>query len=394
MIARLLLTLLVALPLRALPSDLDVGGYVKYLSSGADYPSVDGTLYDQLLHARINGSWYPSSALRMEMDIRARAIYGGSVEKIPGFTDLMQTSYDFTDLDAVLWTADKSFAYAQIDRLWLDYTMNDLELTLGRQRVAWGTALVWNAIDLFNPKSVLDFDYEEKPGVDAFRVQYYTGAVSKIELAAMPAKSAKRSTVAALFETNAFEYDLYGIAGVRDNRWVLGTAWAGSILKGGFRGEVLYSQAPSEAERTVPFYYPGAGSSILASDKNVLSLVLSGDYTFSNSLYVHTECLYSSIGKTDNAGLFQDEALDAGLLSPARWSLYQEFAYDVTPLTRATAFVIWNPNDESRMLVPSISSSLKTDLDLYLVGLFASGGEFSEYGQAGNSIYLRLKYSY
>jgi hypothetical protein len=375
-------------------SSYEISGYLKYLSSSSTYPSIDGRLYDQLLHARLNTSWYPTESIRGELDMRARAYYGQSVEKIPHFSDLIKTRYDFASLDAVLWSARRSVAYAQIDRVWLDYSAGKLEATLGRQRIAWGTALVWNVIDLYNPKSVLDFDYEEKPGADALRLQYYTGAVSKVEFAAQPAKSAKKAIVAGLYSINAFEYDFYGIAGVRDNRWVAGGAWAGSILKGGFRGEFLFSGAPDKSVRPVAPPPAIFGNSLTGYDKPVFSMVLSGDYTLPNSFYIHTECLYNSIGRTSNAGLFQQDALDAGMLSPARWSLYQEFAYNVTPLMRATLFGIWNPNDKSGIVVPMVTRSLKTNLDLLVIALLGSGKQYSEYGDAGKSVYLRLKYSY
>ena len=35
--------------------------------------------------------------------------------------------------------------------------------------------LVWNPNDLFNAFSFVDFDYEERPGSDALRIQKYTG---------------------------------------------------------------------------------------------------------------------------------------------------------------------------------------------------------------------------
>lgn len=375
-------------------SDLRIGGYIESLSSVADYPIVNDKLYDQLIHERFNTTWYASESIRGELDIRTRLFYGNSVEKIPNFSEQIKTDYEYSNLDLVLWDEKKSFGYSQIDRLWFDYTSGDIELTLGRQRIAWGTALVWNVIDLFNPKSVLDFDYEEKPGADAFRIQYYTGALSKLELVAEPAKSSKRMTVTGLFSTNVSPYDLYVIAGVRENRWLIGGAWAGSILDGGFRGEILYSQPPYKSEYTRSEYATAFDTSILESDKPTFSFVLSGDYTFSNSLYIHTECMYNSLGKTRYAGLYQYEAINAGLLSPARWSLYQEFAYDLTPLMRATTFGIWNPNDRSSIIVPSISRSLTSNLDLLLIGLFASGSNESEYGQAGNSAFLRLKLSY
>lgn len=376
-------------------SDVNVSGYVKYLSSASDVPVVaDGRLYDQLLHARIDTTWYPSDALRGEMDIRLRAFYGDSVEKIPQFSDLIKTDHAFWNLDATLWDETRSVGYGEIDRLWLGYTHGNLEATLGRQRVAWGTALVWNVIDLYNPKSVLDFDYEEKPGVDAVRVQYYTGAVSRLELVAQPERTLKKSTVAGIFGTNALEYDFFLLAGVRQNRWTLGGAWAGSVLEGGFRGEVLVSQAPdSRFDRTeaVP---AELGNLIFTSGSPVVSVVLSGDYTFSNTLYLLFECLYNSAGKTRNAGPFWDEALAAGMLSPARWSIYQEIAGDITPLTRASLFGIFNPSDHSSVIVPMLTHSLATDLDLLLIGQFAKGNPYSEYGDYGKSVTLRLKYSF
>ncbi len=374
--------------------DVDITGYVKYLSSAADVPGISGRLYDQLLHARINTAWYPTDSLRGEMDVRMRAFYGDSVEKIPGFSKMIETDYPFANLDAVARNGNRSLGYGQIDRLWMGYTRGNLEATLGRQRIAWGTALVWNVIDLFNPKSVLDFDYEEKPGADALRVQYYTGAVSKVEVAARPAKSRKEAIIAGLYSVNAFEYDFFAVAGVRKNRWVVGGAWAGSILDGGFRGEVLVSQAPDRDEEPIDTVPAESGRSMFASGHPVVSAVLSADYTFSNTLYLHSECLYGSAGKTRNAGVFQEEALSAGMLSPARWSIYQEVAYDITPLTRATLFGIFNPSDHSRIIVPMLTHSLATNLDLLVIGQLASGRLYSEYGDYGKSVTLRLKYSF
>ncbi len=390
----LFLILMLPSPLWAQSPVYDISGYVKYLSSASDYPTLKGTLYDQLLHARINTAWYPSDSLRGEMDLRVRAFYGGSVEKIPRFSEEIKTNYDFTNLDTLMWDGKESLGYGQIDRLWLDYTRDNLELTAGRQRIAWGTALVWNVIDLYNPKSVLDFDYEEKPGADALRLQYYTGAVSKAELALRPGRTRQHDTVAGLYSVNVWGYDFYGIAGIRNNRWVTGGAWAGSILKGGFRGELLVSQSPDRDGSRDHSLPPVFGDSIFASHRTVASFVLSGDYTFANSFYIHSECLFNSNGKKEDAGLFQQEALDAGMLSPARWSIYQEFAYDITPLTRATLFGIFNPDDHSLIVVPMLSQSLRTNLDLLLIGFLPSGGQNSEFGVYGRSINLRLKYSF
>ena len=355
---------------------------------------MDKRLNDHLLHIRINTRWYPSDPVRIGMELRMRGFYGGSVQYIPDFIDQIKSHHDFSQLDEVFWNTRKSVGYGQIDRLWLNYTHGNFDVTLGRQRIAWGTALVWNVIDLFNPQSILDFDYEEKPGSDAVRIQYYTGPVSRVELSIKPGKDKKHTTAAALFSLNVFEYDFYGIAGYRNNRWLFGGAWAGDIYKAGFRGEFLVSDVPGKTAPIVYPTFPSFGDSFFKYDKPVLSAVLSADYTFSNSFYIHTEVLYNSNGKTKNAGLFYHEALQAGMLSPAQWSIFQEFSCDITPLVRGSIFGIFNPNDKSYVILPQLTWSIITDLDFTLLGFFTSGAHFTEWGDYGKSVFTRFKYSF
>ena len=269
-------------------------------------------------------------------------------------------------LDAILWESENSLGYLEVDRLWIDYYKNDLQITLGRQRVAWGTCWVWNPTDLFNPLNVLDFDYEERPATDAIRVQYYTGPVTKLDVAYKPANDPNNQILSGLWSLNKWDYDFNLIAGMRFKRWLTGFSWVGDILEAGFRGEVLVSQAPNIPD-TILVYQQIDQSSLSSWDKPIISAALSGDYTFPNTFYIHTEVLYNNIGKTANTLLFQPEANKLGLLTAARWSIYQEFAYDITPLLRGTLFGLFNPNDKSFVIVPSINYSIITNLDLYFI---------------------------
>ncbi len=81
--------------------------------------------------------------------------------------ELIQTERDFVELDFYLWETKYSIGYLEVDRLFLDFVKDDFQITVGRQRIAWGTCWVWNPTDLFNPLEVLDFDYEERPATDA-----------------------------------------------------------------------------------------------------------------------------------------------------------------------------------------------------------------------------------
>jgi hypothetical protein len=363
----------------------EVGGYLKYLISRSDVP-LYGNLTDHLLHGRLNTKWYATDAFTFACEIRARGYAGGTVENTPNFLDAIRNDHEFAHLDATLWDSKSTVGYAEVDRLWADWNQGPWQVTLGRQRVAMGTCLVWNPTDLFNPLSILDFDYEEKPAFDGGRAQYYLGPLSKVEVDVKPGKTSSTATTAVAFTTNAWEYDFHFLAGRRSGLGIVGGSWAGAIAGGGFRGEVLVSQKPKEI---VPGIYD-----LTQTSGTMVSGALSGDYTFPSSLYFHIESLYNSIGVTEHAALFQQESLLLGLLSPSRWSLFGEISYDITPLVRGSVFALQNPIDGSRVIVPSVTWSVITNLDLTAIALLFHGDSLTEFGGYGQSGYLRLKFSF
>lgn len=374
-------------------SSFDYNGYAKYLFSSSKIPHIENRLSDNLIHLRLNTRWYATENITTAIELRFRAFHGESVEEISEFSELIQTKHDFAELDAILWESEKSIGYLELDRFWIEYVKNNFQITIGRQRVAWGTCWVWNPTDLFNPRNVLNFDYEEFPATDALRVQYYTGPVTKIDATYQPAKDPKNQIFAGLWSLNEWDYDINFLAGIRFKRWLTGFSWAGDISDAGFRGEVLVSQAPNEPD-TNSTYKQSGESSLSSWDKPIISIALSGDYTFPNTFYIHTEILYNNNGKTSNIILFQEEALSQGMLSAARWSFYQEFSYDMTPLLRATIYGIFNPDDRSFVVVPSMSYSIITNLDLFLISQFFNGEDLTQFGEYGTSFYARIKFSF
>ncbi|MGB5894646.1 MAG: hypothetical protein WBG58_10740 [Ignavibacteriaceae bacterium] len=374
-------------------SSFDYNGYAKYLFSSARFPDTPERYSDHLLHARLNTKWYATESLTAALELRFRAFYGETVENIPNFSELIKTPRDWVRLDAILWETEKSLGYLEVDRLWLDWVKDNLQVTIGRQRIAWGTCWVWNPTDLFNPLDVLDFDYEELPGVDAIRVQYYTGAVTKVDAGYKPAKEKKNTILAGLWSINSFNYDFNFIGGMRDERWVFGGSWAGDIYSAGFRGELTLSEAPNRSY-TNPVYEEFGETSLSSTNKPIITLALSADYTFPNTFYIHTEMLYNNNGRTENTFLFTNEALSLGMLSAARWSIYQEFAYDITPLFRGDLFGIFNPDDGSYVIVPSATYSLFTNFDLLFIAQIFEGDPLTEFGEFGTSFYFRMKFSF
>jgi len=361
-------------------SSTEIGGYIKYLLSRTDLPSTAPS-YGHLLHARLNTKWFPSSTLSGVLELRGRAYYGGIVEDTPDFANSLKSNAGFGSLGSVLWVDRKSVGYGEIDRVYLNWAPDRWQATLGRQRIAWGTNLVWNPIDLFNPQSVLDFDYEERPATDAARLQYYTSEVSKVELAVKPGTATSPAITGGQVTLNRWDYDFHFLGGSRSGQWFAGLGWAGDILGGGFRGELLTSGVPLSLRRS-------------PSSDVMVSTAVSGDYTFPSSFYIHTEVMFNSEGVTSEAALARLRAQSLGLLSPARWSLYQEFSYDVTPLVRASVFTLANPSDGSFVIFPSATWSVVTDLDLTAIALIFGGPPRTEFGGQGTSAFVRIKWSY
>jgi hypothetical protein len=350
-------------------SEVDVGGYLKYMF-GYVSPVSGGGYADHLLHARLNTAWHPLDELTGTLELRFRAFEGETVERSPDFVAGIRNTSLSGNLDHAFWKGSQSLGFGEVDRLSVAWSPPGASVSLGRQRIAWGTNLVWNPIDVFNPLSVLEFDYEERPPVDGVRAQWYTGELSKVEGAVKAGRTADQRIVAAMWSSNVRGYDFRFLGGQRGGTWFAGCAWAGDILGGGFRGEMIDAEGGN------------------------ISGALSGDYTFPSSLYLHTELLYNRDGVRSGAGEFRVRAVQLGLLSPARFSVYQEIAADVTPLIRGTFFVILNPYDHSSVLVPSVSWNAAENFDVLGLLILARGAGGTEYGEYGKLVFVRLRYSF
>ena len=383
-------------------SDWEYGGYVKNLASYIDgtyegLPSDIGKFQD-VFQGRLNVDWYPIDELSFSAQSRHLFTYQKNLYLTQGFINQLSRSSYYFDLKWEAIEENDYTLFSEFDRLNLLWTAGDLEVTLGRQRIAWGTCLVWNPTDLFNAANILDFDYPERPGTDAVKMQYYIDETSAIEFAFSPGKTAEDVIYAGRYKTNFWNYDFSLLAGWQLNTLRIGGSWAGDILDGGFRGELVYSK-PDLAVRLpidpalAPYLLP-SDLPKLNLDKSYWTAALSYDYTFENSLYLHTEWLYNELGVTDNSGSRRIETLYTGELSPSRHSLFFEVAYDITPLLRGDIFFIVNPTDNSWIAAPSLTYSVATNWEVYLLAFPSEGKTGSEFGGFPAQYFFRTQFSF
>jgi len=383
---KLLLILIMFIPLRAFvqESKVSLNGYVKELymfySPAKPIPGTDiDYLTTNIIHNRLNFKWYTSKKLTTVIEMRNRLFLGNLVRDFPGYQAMVNVDNGLMNLSWITAQSSNWFVHSMIDRAYLDYSSGKWQIRTGRQRVNWGVNLVWNPNDIFNTFSYFDFDYEERPGTDAVRVQYYTGTTSSAELVYKPGRDNAHSALAGLYRFSKWDYDFQFIGGQAGNDWVLGGGWSGDILGAGFRGELTHFEARNDSSK----------SATVAS--------VSADYTFSNSWYIHTSLLYNSNGKTGKAGgmnvLFNPE-MSAKQLSLARYSLFGQISKPITPLFTGSFSGILNPLDGSFYVGPAFTYSLLSNLELMLAGQLFFGDSGTEFGDIGQIAFGRLKWSF
>ncbi|OYT17308.1 MAG: hypothetical protein B7C24_03360 [Bacteroidetes bacterium 4572_77] len=379
-----LLLLFVSLVLQAQESapkqkNWSFNGYVKYMQTISFTDINKAWQTDNLIHNRLNFNWYITPDLQFNAQMRNRIYYGEMVSGFPQYPQIVSKQNGYFDLSIMVFEEKSVFMFSELDRLFFDYNYQNFQITVGRQRINWGQTMVWNPNDLFNSYSFFDFDYEEKPGSDAIRLQFYPSYSSKIELAAS-IDADEKWTMAALYRFNKWNYDIQFMGGYyKETDYVLGAGFSGSLFKGGLRGELSY-------------FHPVKN---FADTSASLVMTLGYDYTFKNSLMLQFEALYNAYGKKSgdfNMAEFYFLQLSPQNLSLTRYSFMGQATYPITPLFNGTVSAMYNPNDHSIYFGPSVSYSLKENLELSVYTQYFSSS--AESGGEGAFVYWRLKWSF
>lgn len=355
-------------------------GYVKGLSAMQSYSEGD-MIIENTLHNRFDVDWYINDNFTFTAGMRNRVIVGNNVSLIPNYDDYVSRDLGYADLSWVWMSTNSRIGVSQFDRLNIDYSIGNLQVTIGRQRINWGQTFVWNPNDLFNSYSYFDFDYEEKPGSDAVRIQYYVGDSGKIE-SSTSINSDNKVTSALLYRFNTHGYDLQVLGGVfTETDYVVGGGWSGSIAGGGFSGEATY-------------YHPIEN---FADSTGTVTASLHYDYTFSNSLNLQFETIYNGFGAESMNGLggviFMD--LSPKNLFPTKFAVFTSASYDVSPLFRAMLSGMFGPTGNFLYVGPTLTYSMSDVMELALIGQYFVMDKVADaVANEGSSIFIRLKWAF
>lgn len=358
---------------------LQFSGYLKNMQTWAWTETPNLFLNDGFLHNRLIFKWTPDSLWTLDVAVRNRLFYGETVKYFPGYADLLDHDNGLWDGSFIPAKSKNLILSTQIDRLWLNWQRGCWDFRLGRQRINWGVATTWNPNDLFNAYNFLDFDYEERPGSDAIRIQFKTDTLSHLELAFSPGKNRDSHIGAFRYQTNFRGYDLQLLAGRYHDQWMLGGGWAGNLGQAGFKGEgsVFKSESVDSAA--------------------TLSLTAQIDHLFPGEWYVSGGFLYA--GAAPN-GDFRPEqlartALEPNRLMPVRWSVMATVAKPLTPILNGTLTVLWSPKRNLLLFMPALAYNIRENWDLDLTGqLFFWELPDKSWGDRYDAVFLRLRWSF
>lgn len=384
----LLLTILISFHVFS-QKKVTLDGYVKEL--GMYYKPVSPIqlnetdsldyLFLNMIHNRLNFRWFATNEITFALEARNRLYFGQMVKKFPDYKEMIDTDNGYFNLGTIIASGNSWFLHSAIDRAYVDYTKGNWNVRLGRQRINWGVNLVWNPNDIFNTFSYFEFDYEERPGTDGVKLQYYTSVTSSAELVYKIGHGNDSMAVAGMYRFSKFNYDFQVLGGWVGKDFVIGGGWAGDIKGGGFRGEVSYFQPRSKDN--------GSEKALVAS--------VSGDYTMKNSLYLHAGILFNSNGAKGNAGgdrgIF-NQNLTAKMLSLGMYNLFGQISFPFTPLFSGNFATIINPWDGSSYLGPTLTYSLSNNIEIMCTGQLFLGQSGTEYGDYGKFVYGRIKWSF
>ena len=362
--------LFLAIPfVSARAEELKLSGYYKNLLISSETVAPAGQAYTldlNRLRLELKGNLADAVALDLQYD---NEVLLGSYLHTRQFAlqnEQRTSQYDKYG-DGGSWYGRQRFYRAAVT-----LSAGNTDLRLGRQRVAWGTGRFWNPVDLLNPINPIALEREERVGVDAVLAEHKFGPLSRISAVYAPTHDGVESSAALNWHANVAGIDYSLIGGRFRNERVLGGDLATQVAGAGLRAELTHNE-------------PDAGP---AYHRALLAL----DYAFANTLTLTGELYYNGAGAAERA-FYDFASLFAGAIQNVGRRYFGGYVgYEITPLVKSANYVVVNLADHSSFFSPTLTFSLRTNLDFTLGVQLFSGAAGSEYGVLNDVYYAQLQW--
>jgi len=265
-------------------------------------------------------------------------------------------------------------AYHRLDRLYVEYVLDDMNIRIGRQALTWGGGKAFNPLDIMNPFSPTDTIRDYKNGTDMIAIQTYSKMFADVQGVLVPRRGDdsgeleyEESSAALKLRNTFIETDAEVLFG-----WHYGEPFAGGGIS------VFIGEAALRIDALAS----------KGKHKDSFSAVSNIDYSWlflGKNIYGYFELYYNSLGK----GSIDDVLADRELFERiARGEMYLRdryyasagVVYELHPLINLNMSFIYNILDSSYVLQPRVEWDIRENMRI-LAGIDLPEGNLgSEFG--------------
>jgi hypothetical protein len=281
----------------------------------------------------------------------------------------------------------------ELDNCWLKMRYRFIDLTLGKQQLAFGTGYAWNPTDPFNKPNLLDVTYEQ-PGHQAARMDVATRGIGSFTLVASLSEELEDATAVIQWQRNIERLELTLLASstpwfftdynsglpvlLKEDRFVYGGSMVGELFNLGIWCEYAYSDLAGDQDF-----------------EDFSEMVLGSDFTFRNGLYLLGEYFWNGDGKensdkytlTDWLRMYSGETR-----SLANSQLYIYGSYPATDLLSIGLTGLYCLSDGGAALVPTIYYTPEAETEVTLMGNVYAGESRDQFSEdMGVGVLLRFR---
>ncbi len=373
-IAKYLTLLCLTVPIIAVEHDISIEN-TNYTISKVPSPDDDRVLYNynrlRLTDKIKEGNWF--AHIIADIDNYYGEDYIDSFEY--QFLRGIKADTPF-DIETNAKNYGNGEVFGRLHRFNVGYADEKHHVVLGLQKITMGVGRIWTPTDLFNPRNPLALEPDQIYGNFSLSYTYALDELSQAMVVVAKRhdgsyKYAGRikgninigDVALDVYSSNDAEMFAYELEG---NLFNTGIEWRS---EGGYYKDKLL-------------------------DKNFYQTILGIDYGFVNGLTVMAEWLHSSeTYKADDILNYQESSLSYNRHLSSDYVGASAY-YDFNLLYNGALSMIYSPEDQSSFISPLITYSISDDASLSAGAMLYTGDDESEFGNIGNSYYLRLKATY
>lgn len=345
-------------------ADIDIGGYFKN---------------DIITVVKRDGERILGNLNKIRLRIDSNVIPNTNIHLEPEYVHLLKSEdmslTGASGLDQLVW-----------DRTYVKIYFPLADLTVGKQRIAWGTAYLWNPTDVFNPFTLtFAVAEEERVGEEAVRLEIPIGFAGNLDAVVLTGNEWDKSKKGIRGKTNIANYDLSAsYVDLGDGGYQVGFDMSGEIFDFGVHSEVAFITPANEGRYS--------------------KSVFGWNYTFENGWGIDMEYFYNGLGKSDKDDYDWDALFDGKISQLAMDYLYFGTNKLLDELTQIRLSFLANVNDMSFVVYPSYTKNIAENVDLSFEALLETGSDGSEFrptpeqdstGFLGSNIYfVKFRFSF